>query len=104
MSLLEAGLELEEFGGDVQAVEISALKVVTCLDLFSAFFFFSKTTHGLWLQKINLDKLENAIMAAAELQDLRGDRYSLHFFYFIFFVVFPYNLVRQNWCSRSRCY
>lgn len=45
--LLSAGLELEEFGGDVQAVPISALT------------------------GLNLDQLKDAILTAAELADLR---------------------------------
>jgi translation initiation factor IF-2 len=47
--LLQHEIQIEEMGGDVQAVEISATK------------------------KINLDKLEDAILLQADLMDLRAD-------------------------------
>ena len=48
-ALLDAGVELEDAGGDIQSVEVSALK------------------------RMNLDKLQEAIMIAAEFQDLRAE-------------------------------
>lgn len=48
-ALMDANVELEDVGGEVQAVEVSALK------------------------RMNLDKLQEAIMIAAELQDLRAE-------------------------------
>lgn len=51
--LIEAGLDLEEFGGDIQVREISALK------------------------GIGIKELEEALSTAAELGDLRGDRAGL---------------------------
>jgi translation initiation factor IF-2 len=47
--LLQHEVQVEDFGGDVQAVEISATK------------------------KINLDKLEEAILLQAEMMDLKAD-------------------------------
>ena len=47
--MLQNGIQLEEFGGEVQAVEISALKGT------------------------GLEALEEAILAQAELCDIRGD-------------------------------
>lgn len=47
--LLEAGLQVESYGGDVQSVSISALK------------------------KINLDRLVEALNVQAELLRIRGD-------------------------------
>jgi len=43
------GLTSEEHGGDVQVIEVSALK------------------------RMNLDTLEEAILAQAEIMDLKGD-------------------------------
>ncbi len=48
-ALLQHEVQVEEFGGDVQSVEVSALK------------------------KINLDKLEEAILLQAELLDLKAN-------------------------------
>ncbi|ESO07647.1 hypothetical protein HELRODRAFT_110518 [Helobdella robusta] len=48
-SLLNSGIQLEEFGGDVQLVLISALK------------------------GLNLDKLQECILAQAEMMDLKAD-------------------------------
>ena len=47
--LLQHGVQLEEFGGEVQVVQVSALK------------------------GMGLDMLEEAIVALAELSDLRAD-------------------------------
>ena len=47
--LLTAGIDLEEFGGEIQTVEISAK------------------------QGLNLDSLQEAIIAQADMLELRGD-------------------------------
>ncbi len=84
-ALLRHNIQLEEMGGDVQSVQISALKVCAvlarCLSVrvsgrvvvHSGGWVKHETLSGCPSQGRNLDALTDAILLAAEIQDLRAD-------------------------------